>query len=371
MTLKHYTANLDTAKSIISSEQLWMGRTGEAPKDKNEILHYFNIFNDLHSLYELKNLMVASNRTNSNRPLYLTQLGTIAQSYCYRERNLRIGDILADIIREESHIICFTEETSLNSGFHENTYGDICFHFESNPLVESAKSNFIFLQNKINYYDMKVLDEIKETIDNIYRIILGNQMDLIEINKKIDVILLDIDKSILNSLNKKDMKIERKKMEKLTKKLFDSLENIHLEFFEHSQNMNIDFTLKEFGVSLYLNDKVNNRREEKMLKNYSLEKANYFKAIRQFRHNSIDGHLRNIVACFIKGSEFIEDNETRIIALPNSTYTNPDGYFLKVPIDFKKLKKITISTLHPERENAIKELSELLVLKGISHVVIN
>lgn len=359
MNLIHYTNSLESAKSIIASKELWLGRSGEAPKDNDEINHYLKIFNDFHTIETFNNYIVKSEKKRTEIEI----LGGLYNELIHREKKERLGDVLAKILKEQTHIICFTEEDDI-SDYHEQTYGEIRFEFKKNPLKHIE--GFELVQQKIIYLDTTEYNKYKVELDDFFKNLSDRYLTKLNLNVKRDELKAIFEDNYkngnipeINMIDLKDLFYEHIDIE-IQKKHRYNIESIVTSLNTESFKNNI----------IYINNEVNDIRESLILKRCSPFYASMFKIMGTFRHvDTMITHLINIGACFIKDKEFENDKETRIIAIPNKKYTYNERY-LKVPYDPEQLIKISVSEKiqSTEREKYIREIKEELEKNNIKGV---
>lgn len=363
MKLKHYTSDLKSAKSIIDSKELWLRKTGMT-KDSNEIFHYFDIFNTLNTIEDISRILKTNTPSNPKNSLYENYIASIYLTYFYQTNKLQLGQVLADVIRDESYIACFTEESDNKSGYHEDSYGPIAFVFKENPLRVKENKDFVFVQAKIHYINKKDFDILLEVVNELFN---DSIMRYIEPSKFEDINselfqLVDI---ISKSCNKNEQKKRRKGLNRS----FEGLETKSISSRERLGSIlkDLAFDLKgELELASYINQRVNDIREKKISDYYPQEIAGAMKKTGMFRHNKTPEHTWNLIACFVKDIQFSDDEETRIIALPRNKNVNRDN--LKVDMDMELIEKITVSTKIGNRELVVQELKDYLDSKGLSRI---
>lgn len=366
MRLKHYTNSYDSALSIIKSKQLWMGKVGVA-KDSNEILHYLKIFNNIHIVNDIKGLLRKTN-PNSKDSMYVYLMSCIAQSYYYKINQLQLGNVFGDVIRDESYILCFTEDD--DSTFHEHEYGPVSFVFSENPLDVNKYSEFEFLEKRIQYIDTQEFDLLETAISNFYEKTVY-RFESFDSNEHLYNLIASLRKSIKENLNKKQQKALRKEFERDSKQLFDFTESFIIHFndilnrFLNDSNSDI---LEKKSIGNYLEEKINKERENKILSFDDPGSARIHKRNGTFKHNNSKDHLHNLISCFLKDIEFENDNEVRVIALPNSSYQNSDGNILKVDLRMEKLVKVEVSKSLENREEILEGIKNELSKKNLHQV---
>ncbi|UHA60655.1 hypothetical protein KDJ21_002675 [Metabacillus litoralis] len=161
----------------------------------------------------------------------------------------------------------------------------------------------------------------------------------------------------------------RKKLLKDSSKILGKAHATRENFI--SQILTATSVLKEVQVPTvidYLQSRVTDLRERKILNMNTIESRSHFWEIGSFRNDNTEGHMQNIVSCFIKDTMFKEDNEIRVMALPVKTYNNPDDHILKSSYDINKLKYISVSTNYPNRGEAMEELQYLLASLNHHHI---
>ncbi|WP_282155733.1 hypothetical protein [Cytobacillus gottheilii] len=370
MKLDHYTSDLRAAKSIITTQELWMGNTGKAPKDANEILHYFNIFNDYHNITDLSTLINnpdRNNNQNTHDPLLIRYIMGTAHSYFMRENKLRIGDIFASVIREESYIVCFTAGTDDNNDFHTDTYGPISFHFKENPLIED-KDEFVYIEAPVHYLDTNKLSNINSVLNEMYDVLLLPYHEFFNRYAMLDTLQFALRKSLKANYNSNGKKKERNNVLKELKTRLEQISTTTEDFSSQVRYYNLFMESNmDANVLNYLRTRVARIREQQSMKKISLASREIFRKNGTFRYSDPDGHTRNIISCFIKDKKFENDNEIRVIALPKKEFINPENK-LRSSYDIKKLEYISVSKNYPNREIAINELQELLITLGHTHV---
>ncbi|MCW1927405.1 hypothetical protein [Bhargavaea beijingensis] len=354
--LKHYTSNLESAKSIIHSRQLWLRNTGMT-KDSEEIFHYFNIFNDLHVIEDINSLISKNFNPNSKASLYEFYITSLLFEHYYKEHSLQIGQVLADVIRNESYLICFTEESG--SMYHEDSYGPIAFLFTDNPLIKNDIS-YQFIKNKITYISKEKYEVINKTANDIFKV---SDLPRYYNSHKLLNEVIKYAQDELSGYSKSEHKRKRKDLLKLLTPLIQSIQLATKDF---SAEISPLFILSEQinpDINDYLNNRVNEIRKERILDRFSPEyraiSGDMFHAEKAFEHG------KNLISCFIKDSQFEKDNETRIIALPLSKQTN-EGNNLKVNINMNKLEKISVSQSVENRKFLISELKDFVQSRGLN-----
>ncbi|QHW32837.1 hypothetical protein GZH47_19830 [Paenibacillus rhizovicinus] len=156
----HYTRDINSAASILSSKELWLNRVG-LMSDQNDILFYLNEFNRLHYTQDLiatfkQALKLMSQTPNLNQKQFFTHTFLAAQLRKVAYQNgVSLGGSLANLLKQHSFMTSFNEEEA--STFTNPANGDIAFEFESNPLA--APHGFQLLFNKVHYADS---DKVKK-----------------------------------------------------------------------------------------------------------------------------------------------------------------------------------------------------------------
>lgn len=360
MSLRHYTANLESAKSIIASKELWLRRTGEAPKDEKEVNHYFKVFNDFHTIAALKEYKKGREMNFSSGEV--TKLLGTYNELMYRKKSLRIGDVLEKILKEQTHIICFTEEEN-ESVFHNKTYGEICFQFNDNPLKQI--NGFNIVKQKVTYLNTEKFADSHADLESLYEDLINKYLNGFDLDMELHGLHMQVDKFYNEKI------IKEGEIDKFLKSYirFEDVDkqrrHLHaLLLTENNEELN--------GTAQYLTKAVNELREREMLKLFSDKNAQALKNMGTFKHpENINMHKQNIAACFIKGRDFKNDKETRIIALPNKNYTYKESY-LKVPYNTNVLEKIIISQdiEFSKRQQYVSDLKSALSEAGINNVQI-
>jgi hypothetical protein len=366
LRLRHYTNSYESAISIINSKQLWLGRIGVA-KDTNEVLHYLNIFNNIHTIEEIKGI-VSQLESPPTESLYIFLIQSICQSYFYKVNRLQIGNILGEVLRKESYIVCFTEDDS--SIFHEQEYGPVSFVFSNNPLEIEKYPQYDFVEKRVQYINTKEFDVLNRLIEEFY-IKSISKYEHFYTNENFFNMLYGIRSFIKNNYNKKEQKALRKKLIKDAEELFTSCKK-QIEAFKKILNEifsgdNKDI-LKMKGIGQYLEQKINNVRENRILRLDDPKSAQYHRIMGTFKHNIRETHIKNLISCFLKDIKFKNDNEIRVIALPNSNHFNKDGNILKVDLNMKLLEKVLVSSSLENRTEIISMIKNELIKNGLNHV---
>lgn len=369
MKLRHYTNSKESAVSIIKSKQMWLGKTGEALKDRDEVNHYINIFRLFHSLDDIVTSLNKKSSHDSKVNLYENMIKSLFITNFYSKNRIMIGDIFADVIRNESYIICFTEDNESN--FHESKYGPVSFLFSDNPLLENKYEDFRFLTKQIIYIDSKEFINVENELEEFYEKAFQPIKEILN-DQEFHQMLIDIHDLIKEKFDKKESKTLRKELIKNGENL---KKNTLLEYeimtktiknFHEETDFDVD---KVSYIGGYLESRINKVREDRILSHFEENLAKHHRLNGTFRQVQKDGHERNIISCFLKDIIDKDDNETRIIALPVSRNTNLMENKLKVDLDMSLLKEIIVSNSE-DKENTIKEIKSALEEMGLEHVIV-
>lgn len=369
MSLNHYT-NSVAAISILESGVFWMGRTGEAKRDQKEINHFFQTFIYDHTYTEIQNLLHTEKLGPSGEPALIGVLQTIAQSFRYFKDRLSIGEFVASILRNESYMVCFTETEFNSVTFHGSEYGEVCFSFSKNPFVNKFTEYFNMIEEKVTYLDTSKTEVISEGILKMYKVILKDLKEIVNKDNSLDGMLLELYDFNMKKYEKLDTQKILKQMIKDVDKLHQEYKYIYDDFINTIRQLLQSKGKQKMEVAEYIDKKVIELREPKLLSLFSENFANIFKATGQFRKSNIVGHVNNLISCFIKDVEFVKDNETRIIALPKKEFKHPENGILQMPYDLGLLRSITVSPNCKNRESVINKLQNLLDSKQANHVIV-
>lgn len=232
MKLRHYTNSKEAAVSIIKSKQLWLGKTGEALKDRDEVNHFIKNFRVIHALIDIKKIVNINYSYKPQRSLYENLILALSHEYFLTRNYFMIGDFFSEVIRNESYIICFTEDNK--SIFHESKYGPVSFLFSDNPLREEKYTNFRFLQREITYIDSNAYDRLEVELNHFYEIVLSPFLKVLN-EEEYHQIYTSIPEIISGNFNKKARKEARKDLiyyvEQLTNNIALDINNF---FFQKS-----------------------------------------------------------------------------------------------------------------------------------------
>ncbi|WP_337982361.1 hypothetical protein [Lysinibacillus sp. C5.1] len=368
--LNHYTGSKNSAISILKSKKFRMSRTDIVKTDDNEINHYLDIINKINEISEIlikldeaentfmfsRVLKIKEQRDKLIKDAFRTLFRCITTKFYY-DNSLAIGKLASEILRTESYMACFTEESS--SAHHLGIYGDVCFSFADNDVFEKINGFEIF-SNEIRYLDTENFSELGNTAELFIDLLKTQERGLFDDTKFIDQFyekLLSINYSqeeyfkkiifILNEFN--SIKLKNK----------DEF-NLHNQLFTTSK---VFIALKDsINVCNYLDEHTRSIRQNRFkdyLKDGGL--VEYYMGIR----NPFTHHI-NLASCFIKDIKFKDDKEYRFIALP--TKYNQNQNYIEVPINTRNLRKITINPDLENRENAVSEIEEVLKNFGYKDV---
>ncbi|MED4046169.1 hypothetical protein ABEY65_03075 [Priestia aryabhattai] len=368
MKLRHYTNSKESAISIINSQQLWLGKTGQALKDDDEINHYMKIFRLAHALDEIQRLLGHNAPFNPRLSLYETYILGLSQSYFIKKNQFMIGDVFSEIIRNESYIICFTNEDESN--FHDSKYGPVSFVFKESPLREDLYNNFKFLQSEIIYIESDSFSMLELELNSFYENVLSPFLEIIH-HEDFNNHYIKITQLIKEKLDKSNQKSERKKISKHLNKLIQKTSSDTERFNDIVKEFFTTHPLSKDKVSQivdYLEKRVNNVREEKILSTFKEQDARNHRARRTFSKVPREGHLVNLSSCFVKDVRDEDDKETRIIALPSSIDENLKENKLKVDLNMSLLEKVIISPEIENREEVIEDIKAALQGIGLDSV---
>lgn len=367
MKLRHYTNSKEAALSILRSKQLWLGKTGEALKDKDEINHFIKIFRFAHAFKDIQNKLKITVPPLPQISLYESLVLSIYHEYFLIKNNCMIGDVFAEVIRNESYIICFTKEN--DSTFHDSKYGPISLVFSKNPLQEEKYSEFKFLTREITYIRFDEFSKLDIELNKFFEEGLAPFLAIIkdlEYHKSSEV----IGEIIRGNFDKKESKKARKNIittgENLIMNTSHDMDTFYSIIHKFQTNNNLDQD-KISEIGSYLEDKINKVRETKILGTFEPRWVGRHRLKGTFKNLSVKGHKGNIMSCFLKDIRDENDNETRIIALPTSEYINNDNK-LKVDLNMTLLEKVIVSQEIEERDTVIKEIKSTLRELGLNQV---
>ncbi|MBM7568519.1 hypothetical protein [Paenibacillus sacheonensis] len=162
----HYSRDINSAASILSSKELWLTRVGSM-SEQDDILFYMNEFNRLHYTQDLiatfkqaLKLMVTTPNLNQKQFFTHTFLAAQLRKVAY-QNGVSLGGSLTDLIKQHSFVASFNET---EAAAPDAANGEIAFEFESNPLT--APRGFQLLFNKVHYTDAEKVKKLKADNDD-------------------------------------------------------------------------------------------------------------------------------------------------------------------------------------------------------------
>lgn len=403
--LTHYTSNVDTAISILSSGFFRMSRCTEVKTDNNEINHTLNIINNINELAEINGKLETAMRkteffkekenkwtslnkkrkkltkkefNSSMNPIFLENYRDAYQEALrclitrfYYNNKIALGNVLSDILRNESYMACFTYEES--SHHHLGTYGDVCFTFKTEKSPLKKIENFALKEEKVIYMEIEKFQSLGVVAKKFENSLTS--LENIQMTNKVE--------PLYNSFFKKNYS-------RLT--YMQKTQKIHNNFKSIYKNYNKESIVKEYeGITADLMRKLELNNETGAVILY-LDKRT-----RDVRQNKIQDYLEdstlieyyagtanplpyalNITSCFIKpiksiinGDEFLYENdkEYRVIALPTAENKVTQKY-IEVPLDLKQIATIKLKENMKNKEINILKIKECLKNLNLSDVVV-
>ncbi|TYS61996.1 hypothetical protein FZD47_18075 [Bacillus infantis] len=351
--LIHYTKDVDSATSILESGQLWLKSLGKT-SDNEEVLHYMREFNRYHYLGELNLILDRFLQHKNKEELSIEAVvSTIAQNKAQWLEGISYGAALADILRDHTYLICFTENEE--SEFHNEEYGDISFEFSDDPLVKTNVRSSIFLQEKVEYFNSHELEELQSS----YQESLLSDEEIEQLNTRIEQNLDELDIDVHEFL--RTWKVAASyQLYKFNRTLLPKVREWNKRFnFTKSNRFEVTQAIS------FLNKLMVEQRAER--KTIYLKKDDHFKRkiIRDSGNYELNGQTKqNLMGCFLKDNKFIKDSETRIVAIPKNRDALVDSDWLKLPFAPSKLTRIKVSPHNPNRDEIIRRLQGVISSNG-------
>ncbi|MED4817608.1 hypothetical protein [Bacillus atrophaeus] len=342
--LIHHTT-IENACNILGSKQLWLKSVGET-SDSKEIHHYMSNFNLGHRAVEYHNHLANA----------INQIGSTSfnqfQHNCNWSNELwesgKVnGMVLADILRKDSYLTCFTEKPF--SEFHNNTYGDISFEFDNVPFDNKYGDHYL-LKEKIKYFDSKKLEK---------KLKLNSIKPFQEISVE----------NLTDNEKRKFLIGKLKELKKLQKNVNENFV-LKLKSWKNSYKFisNPDENIK--SIVEFLTNEMNDQRIIKRYSPLTEEQFENFRRMAPVTKDILETTHMNLLCCFLKDNEFRQDNETRIIAIPMNKKGLNNDLYLKIPLKIESLKKIRISPNSLDKDNKISLIERKLIETELSHVIV-
>ncbi len=344
--LIHHTT-IENACNILASKQLWLKSVGET-SDSKEIHHYMSNFNLAHRAVEYYNHLVNAINHIGSTSFNQFQHNCNWSNELWESGKVN-GTVLAEILRKDSYLTCFTEKPF--SEFHNNTYGDISFEFDNVPFDNKYGDHYL-LKEKIKYFDSKKLEKklMLNSVKPFQEISVENLTD----NEKRTFLLRKL-----------------KELEKLQKIVSQNFV-LKLKSWRNSYKFitNPDEDIK--SIVEFLTNEMN---EQRIIKRYSPlteEQLVNLKRNAPITKEILETTHMNLLCCFLKDNEFRQDNETRIIAIPINKKGFNNDLYLKIPLKIENLKKIRVAPTPNslDKDNKISLLEKKLIESGLSHVIV-
>lgn len=352
--LVHYTHDINSASSILNSGEFWFKKM-KYTKDEHEIFHYNKELGRTVYTLDLVKMAHISLREMEKEPqrsqTILEEFLVKAVHYQQNYSNTSISGVLAEFLRENSYLACFTQT---ENDFHTTEYGGIGFVFESNPFEPSGFSRrFKLIEEKVMYFDANKINNLQQEHSEFI------------INK---LFATDQSSNVLTFMRKCIRQLEKgfKSYESVLKELMrDGKKTADLDFQKLIQN---DLEMKE--IINFLNREVSilrSREYSKLGATRSKSKKEIAEKNRKVE-NIAPALGSNLITCFMKDNRFQPDNETRILALPKNrrALDNPSDSHLPISFNRRMLKKIVVDS--NKKEEDIYKLKELLSELNMNHV---
>lgn len=404
--LTHYTSNVDTAISILSSGFFRMSRCTEVKTDDNEINHTLNIINNINELAEIngkleiamRNIEIIKKKENKwtslnkktkklakkelNSPMkpnffryyrdaYQEALRSLITRFYYNNK-IALGNVLSDVLRNESYMACFTYEDS--SHHHLGTYGDVCFTFKTEKSPLKKIENFALKEEKVIYMEIEKFQSLGIAAKKFENSLTS--LENIQMTNKIE--------PLYNSFLEKNY--SRLTYMQKTQKIHNHFKSIYKSYNKESivkeyEGITADLMRKlelnnETGaIILYLDKRTRDVRQKKI--------QDYLEDSTLIEHYAGTAnplpYAFNITSCFIKpiksminGVEFLYENdkEYRVIALPTAENKVTQKY-IEVPLDLKQIAAIKLKDDMKNKEINILKIKECLKNLNLSDVVVH
>ncbi|MGK9183783.1 hypothetical protein KXS12_16160 [Priestia filamentosa] len=363
--LIHHTSDINSAKSIISSSELWMKCVGKT-KDTNEIYHFMKEFNRHHYLHEVDGILDnLINYEKINDYTILDIIYGIIENKVAWQNGISYGAVFSELLRNNSFLVCFTENSQSN--FHSQEYGDISFEFSKDPLMKENIASHVFIEEKIIYFNSKEIYNLQNIESEPG---LNKESDMLsneEKSKEEIVTFLEETQEHLSTLGflkelKEDTRVKMNRIDRIM------LQNI-VKWRKKMSFLKKENPVLDSAVRFLTKEMVKERARKKT--EFNKEDENFYKELIRTskKYDLMNQTKLNLIGCFLKDKEFVSDAETRILALPkNNSGVKMGSDWLKVPFDKKKLKKVRISPEKKDKKDLKIELEQVLKENGYREV---
>nr|WP_304220260.1 hypothetical protein [Fredinandcohnia onubensis] len=354
--LVHYTSDIGPATNILRSGEFWFKKM-KFTKDNQEINH-FNMELDrvvytLDLIQMAEKNLVRMRAEPDNSMSILKEFLYEATFYKEHYKETSIGGVLADFLRENTYLVCFTEG---ESEFHTTEYGGIGFVFENNPFLQLGFiRRYKLLEEKVYYFDAQKI----HTLQMEYSELITNGLAIPE-EEYTPISLL---KEYIRQLKR-----GHREYESLLKDIVNGAkETAGLDFLDLFANGS-DIELRE--IVGFITREVNEKRSRAYSSLAGTRKLSKKDISKKYeRMDDIKpGLAMNLISCFLKDNRFKSDNETRILALPKNrgAINNDFDDHLSIPFDRTLLKKIVVNS--EQKDEDIETIKGLLNELGLDQI---
>ncbi|QHT63214.1 hypothetical protein GXP70_26790 [Paenibacillus lycopersici] len=355
----HYTKDINSAASILSSKELLLTRVG----DHDDALFYLNEFNRLHYTQDLiatfkQALKLMRQTPNLNHKQFFTHTFLAAQLRKVAYQNgVSLGGSLAGMLKQHSYMTSFSEEAGAFSGA---AGGEIAFEFESNPL--SASHGFQLLFNKVHYTDSA----------KVKRLLADNGDDMTQfmdsIAQESDATFADILAAYIEKLEKQQLAYTNVIHDVLAGLIEDNRasEESYTPLDLYSQKETVDtvnfihgYIVEDFTTTF--------RKETGQKPPTKLE----IKQILKQNPEMIQATWIDLRSVLVKDNAARQENEVRAVLLPqNKKLFNQQKKQLPLAFQADKLRRIVLSPNCEHRAEWKAKLEDALITHKYANVVV-